>query len=47
MFLIKKLETKFTCEKKKFTSTKLKNLFSTYCKNPQRERKREREEIKP
>ena len=38
MFLIKKLETKFTREKKKIISTKLKNLFSACCKNPQRER---------
>ena len=47
MFSIKKLETKFTREKKKITGTKLKNLFSTWCKNPQRERMGEREEIKP
>ena len=38
MFLIKKLETKFTREEKKINGTKLKNLFSAYCKNPQRER---------
>ena len=40
MFLIKKLKTKFTREgkKKKNASTKLKNLFSAYCKNPQQER---------
>ena len=39
MFLIKKLETKFTREeKKKINDTKLIKLFSACCKNPQRER---------
>ena len=32
MFLIKKLQTKFTCEKKKFTGTKLKKFTGTELK---------------